>query len=176
MLWLRRNMRTLIVGLLFLAGAFGQSSPDLSLKDGAGKTYNLSDYRGKIVVVNFWATWCVPCKEEMPIFTEAYKRYNQRGLVILAASLDDERTKKYVPKFVQRFKMEFPVLVDATAVTMQQMGLGDTVPATLFFDENGNLAGKIVGQANRKDVLARMERLLRIRSEETTAQHTGSNR
>ena len=169
-------MRTLIVGLFFLAGAFGQSSPELSLKDGAGKTYNLSDYRGKIVVLNFWATWCVPCKEEMPIFTEAYKRYNQRGLVILAASLDDERTRKYVPKFVQRFKMEFPVLVDATTTTMQQMGLGDSVPSTLFFDENGNLAGKIVGQANKKDVLGRIEKLLVHQGEQTTARHAANDR
>ena len=170
-------MRYLIVGLLFLTSAFGQSSPELSLKDAAGKTYNLSDYRGKVVVLNFWATWCGPCKQEMPIFTEAYKRYNQRGLVILAASLDDERTRKYVPKFVQTFKMQFPVLVDASAVTMQQMGLGDSVPATLFFDENGNVAGKIIGQANRKDVLARMERLLSHPGEQqTTAQQSGRDR
>src|SRR5262249_45266864 len=169
-------MRNLIVGLLLLVSAFGQSSPELSLKDADGKTYNLSDYRGKIVVLNFWATWCVPCKEEMPIFTEAYKRYNQRGLVILAASLDDARTRKYIPKFVQRFKIEFPVLVDATSTTMQQMGLGDSVPSTLFFDEKGNVAGKIVGQANKKDVLSRIERLLAHQGEQTTAQHAGSDR
>src|SRR5215471_2582078 len=96
-----KTMRKLIVALLFLSTALGQSSPELSLKDAAGKTYSISDYRGKIVVVNFWATWCGPCKQEMPIFTEAYKRYNQRGLVILAVSLDDARTRKYVPKFVQ---------------------------------------------------------------------------
>ena len=168
-------MRNLIVGLLFLASASGQSSPELSLKDAAGKTYNLSDYRGKIVVLNFWATWCVPCKKEMPIFTEADKRYNQRGLVILAASLDDARTRKYVSKFAQTFKMEFPVLLDATTTTMQQLGLGDSVPSTLFFDQNGNLAGKIVGQANKKDVLGRIERLLAHQGEQTTAQHTGSD-
>jgi peroxiredoxin len=169
-------MRILIVGLLFLASAFGQSSPELSLKDATGKTYNLSDYRGKIVVLNFWATWCVPCKEEMPLFTEAHKRYSQRGLVILAASLDDDRTRKYVAKFVHAFKMEFPVLVDATTTTMQQMGLGDSVPSTVFIDEKGNLAGKIVGQADKKDLQGRIEKLLAHQGEQTTAQHAGSDR
>jgi cytochrome c biogenesis protein CcmG, thiol:disulfide interchange protein DsbE len=169
-------MRNFIVVLLFVAGALGQSSPELSLKDATGKTYNLSDYRGKVVVLNFWATWCVPCKEEMPIFTEAYKRYNRRGLVVLAASLDDARTKKYVAKFVQNFKMEFPVLLDATPATMQQIGLGDSVPSTVFIDEGGNLAGKIVGQADKKDVLARIEKLLAHPGEQTAAQRAGAGR
>jgi len=153
-------MRYLMLFLLCLGSAFGQSQPALSLKDAAGQTHNLSDYRGKIVVLNFWATWCVPCKEEMPIFSEAYKRYQQRGLVVLAASLDDAATKKFVAKFAHTYKMDFPVLLDATSDMMKQMGLGESVPSTLFLDENGNVAGKISGQARKKDVFAHIEQLL----------------
>jgi peroxiredoxin len=153
-------MRYLIAVLLFLAVAAGQSQPKLSLKDGEGKTHALSDYRGKIVVLNFWATWCVPCKEEIPLFVEAHKRYSQRNVVVLAASLDDAKTKKYVPKFVHSYKMTFPILLDATVESMKQVGLGETVPSTLFLDADGNVAGKIEGQAHKKDLIAHIEKML----------------
>jgi cytochrome c biogenesis protein CcmG/thiol:disulfide interchange protein DsbE len=153
-------MRFVIVFLLGLSSVAGQSQPQLSLKDVDGKTQTLSDYRGKIVVLNFWATWCVPCKEEMPFFVEAQKKYGQRNVVILAASLDDDRTKKYVRKFVQAYKMDFPVLLDATAESMKQFGLGETLPSTIFLDAQGNFAGKIEGQAHKKDLLNRIEKLL----------------
>ena len=154
-------MRYLIFVLFCFAGAAGQSQPQLSLKDMDGKAHSLADYRGRIVVLNFWATWCVPCKDEMPVFVEAQRKYGQRNLTILAASLDDARTQKYVRKFVQAYKMDFPVLLDATADLMeQQFGLSDTVPATIFLDVQGNVVGKIEGQARKKDLLSRIERLL----------------
>ncbi|HEX4606031.1 MAG TPA: TlpA disulfide reductase family protein [Candidatus Angelobacter sp.] len=156
-------MRHVIFVLLCFttAAAAGQSQPQLTLKDTEGKAHTLADYRGKVVVLNFWATWCVPCKDEMPTFVEAQKKYAQRNLVVLAASLDDARTQKYVRKFVKTYKMGFPVLLDATADLMQQQfGLNDTVPATVFLDAQGNIVGKIEGQARKKDLLNRIARLL----------------
>lgn len=162
-------MRFIIVFLFGLATAMGQSQPQLSLKDAAGKTHTLADYRGKIVVLNFWATWCVPCKEEMPFFVEAQRKYGQRNVVILAASLDDDRTKKYVHKFVQSYKLDFPVLLDASAESMKQFGLGETLPSTIFLDAQGSFAGKIEGQARKKDLFNRIEKLL---SKQTRLQPT----
>jgi peroxiredoxin len=153
-------MRHVIFVLLCFATAVGQSRPQLSLKDMDGKAHSLSDYRGKIVVLNFWATWCVPCKEEIPFFVEAQRKYGQHNVVILAASLDDNKTKKYIPKFVRSYKMEFPVLLDATAASTAQFGLGDMVPSTIFLDAEGNLAGKIEGQVRKKALLNRIEQLL----------------
>jgi peroxiredoxin len=154
-------MRYIIFVLFCFAAAVGQSQPQLSLKDMDGKAHSLADYRGKIVVLNFWATWCVPCKDEMPIFVEAQKKFAQHNVVILAASLDDARTRKYVGKFIHAYKMDFPVLLDATADLMaQQFGLNDTVPATIFLNTQGNIVGKIEGQARKKDLLSRIERLL----------------
>jgi len=85
----------------------------MSLKDDGGQSHSLSDYRGKIVVLNFWADLCVPCRDEMPIFVEAQKKVWPTQPCDLAASLDDARTQKYVRKFVKTYKMDFPVLLDA---------------------------------------------------------------
>jgi peroxiredoxin len=125
-----------------------------------GKAHSLADYRGKIVLLNFWATWCVPCRDEMPIFVEVQKKFGQHNVVVLAASLDDARTQKYVQKFVKTYKMDFPVLLDASAELMAQFGLGETVPSTIFLDTQGNIVDKIQGQARRKDLLGRLGRLL----------------
>lgn len=153
-------MRYLIVLFLLLGTANTQSVPDLALKDTLGATHNLSEFRGKIVLLNFWATWCIPCKQEMPIFVEAEKRYRDRGVIVLAASVDDSATKKYIPKFVHSHKMNFPILVDANSDMMKKLGLSDTIPSTIFFDDQGNVAGTIVGQAKKKDVMNRLDKLV----------------
>jgi len=153
-------MRYLTVLLLLFGTANSQPPPDLALKDTLGITHNLSEFRGKIVVLNFWATWCIPCKQEMPIFVDAEKRYRDRGLIVLAASVDDAATKKYIPKFVHSHKMNFPILIDANTEMMKQLGLSDTIPSTVFFDDQGNIAGKIVGQAHKKDLMNRLDKLL----------------
>jgi peroxiredoxin len=153
-------MSSILVFLLCLAAAAGPIQPRLSLKDVDGKTHTLADYHGKIVVLNFWATWCVPCKEEMPFFAEAQKKYGERNVVILAASLDDDKTKKYVHRFAQSYKMDFPILLDATTDLMKEFGLGDRVPSTIFLDAQGNLAGKIEGQARKKDLFNHIEKLI----------------
>jgi peroxiredoxin len=153
-------MRYLIVLFLLLGTANSQSVPDLALKDTLGATHNLSEFRGKVVLLNFWATWCIPCKQEMPIFVDAEKRYRDRGLIVLAASVDDSKTKKYIAKFAHAQKMNFPILVDANPEMMKQLGLNDTIPSTIFLDDQGNIAGKIVGQAKKKDVLQRLDKLL----------------
>ena len=152
----------LAILILLLPSCLGQTAdhPELTLKDIHGVAHSIEDYRGKIVVLNFWATWCIPCKEEMPIFGEVDKRYWDRGVVVLAASLDEQKTKKYINQFARSYKMNFPILLDATPDDMKRVGLGEMVPSTLFVDRNGAVAGKILGQASKKDVLPRVEWLL----------------
>jgi len=151
-------------------------APELTLKDAQGITHSIADYRGKIVVLNFWATWCIPCKEEMPIFAEIDKRYHDRNVVVLAASLDDQKTKKYIDQFARSYKIRFPILVDATAEDMKRIGLGEMVPSTLFLDRDGTVAGKIRGQAPKKDVLRRLEWLLSDRQGEPPAAVTDTTK
>ena len=153
-------MKYLSIGLLLVAMGLRPVQPELSLNDTQGKHHSLSDYRGKIVVLNFWATWCVGCKQEMPVFIDVYKKYRDRGVIVLAASVDDESTKKYVPQYMRSYKMDFPVLLDANAGIMHDIGLGDALPSTVFLDVEGNVVGTIAGTAKRKDVLERVEKLL----------------
>lgn len=153
-------MTYFLVVMFLISGVFNSSAPKLELRDTEGNTHNLSQYRGKIVVLNFWATWCVACKTEMPVFVDVYKKYRDRGVVVLAASLDDESTRRYVSRYAHVYKMDFPILMDARVDMMHDLGLGDSVPSTIFLDSDGNIAGKILGQAQKKDVLHRLEWLL----------------
>jgi len=146
--------------LLLIISAQAAEQPKLRLKDTQGTMHSIADYRGKIVVLNFWATWCIPCKEEMPIFSDVDKRYRDKDVVVLAASLDEEKTKKYINQFARSYKMTFPILIDATPADMKLVGLGEMVPSTLFLDRDGTVAGKILGQAPRKEVFRRVEWLL----------------
>jgi thiol-disulfide isomerase/thioredoxin len=164
---LRRQCWLFAAALLLVLPAQAAEQPELSLKDTHGTTHSIAEYRGKIVVLNFWATWCVPCKDEMPIFSEVDKRYREKGVVVLAASLDDEKTKKYINPFARSYKMTFPILVDATSAEMKLLGLGEMVPSTLFLDRDGTVAGKILGQAPKKDVFRRVEWLLSDRQGES---------
>src|SRR5579872_4111987 len=80
---------------------------DLTLKDLNGKKVRLRDFQGKVVVVNFWATWCIPCMHEMPMLVEAEKEYSGRGVVFVAASLDDDKARAKIPAFVSKYQISF---------------------------------------------------------------------
>jgi peroxiredoxin len=153
-------MKSFFAIIFLVTSVFSSSMPNVELRDTQGNIHNLTQYRGKIVVLNFWATWCVACKTEMPIFVDLHKKYRDRGVVVLAASIDDESTRRYVSQYAHVYKMEFPILMDASTAIMHQLGLGDGLPSTVFFDSDGNIVGKILGQVQKKDVLRRIEWLL----------------
>ena len=122
-------------GAVCLQSAWGQeAAPALELPDQTGQLRRLEDYRGHIVVLNFWATWCGPCAFEMPIFVDAQKRFGSNGVVVLAASLDEEETKKNIPEFMRKYKMDFPVLVGTTAEHLKLFGMGEALPGTVFLN------------------------------------------
>ena len=147
--------------LLFLGAGLAQDmAPALELNDSTGQPQKLENYRGKIVVLNFWATWCGPCAYEMSRFVETSHRYSDRGVVVLAASLDPVETKKNIPKFIEKHKMEFPVLVDATVDQLRAFGMGEGLPGTVFIDSEGKIFARIFGEAKKKDVFARVDWLL----------------
>ncbi len=162
-----RNL-ALVLAVLF-ATAFPPSAlaqdpaPPFELTDHTGQVQRLEDYRGKIVVLNFWATWCVPCAQEMPIFVDAQKRFGSNGVVVLAASLDDEQTKANIPEFMRRRKMTFPVLLGATAEHLELFGLDQALPATVFFNRQGQIVSRILGEAKKGHVFDRIEWLLGLR-------------
>ena len=122
----------------------GKAAPDFQLPDLNDKEIRLSDYRGKVVFLNFWATWCKPCREEMPSMEVLYKNFEKDGLVILAVSIDRVTTKKEIPPFVKSLNLTFPVLVDSWGQTDKRYKLMG-VPETYIIDREGTLREKVIG-------------------------------
>ncbi len=122
----------------------GKEAPDFSLPNLEEKTVRLSDYRGKVVFLNFWATWCKPCREEMPSMDVLYKNFERDGLVVLAVSIDRVTTKKDIPPFISSMNLTFPVLVDSWGQTDKRYKLMG-VPETYIIDQQGILREKIIG-------------------------------
>lgn len=134
--------------------------PDLQLQNLNGKTEKLSDYRGKIVVLNFWATWCVPCRKEMPLFVELQKQYESRGVQFIAVSVDGPESQNEISKFVRKYKVHFPVWVGATSENQAAFRLGTGLPATIIIDHNGKACFRIIGESKREQLVSRLEYLL----------------
>lgn len=122
----------------------GKPAPDFSLPNLDDKTVKLSDYRGKVIFLNFWATWCKPCREEMPSMEVMHKSLEKDGLVVLAVSLDRVTTKKDIPPFIKSMNLTFPVLVDSWGQTDKRYKLMG-VPETYIIDQDGILREKVIG-------------------------------
>ena len=122
----------------------GVFAPDFKLDALQGEPIHLSDLRGKIVVVNFWTTWCPPCREETPALEAAYASYKDRGLVMLGVNLTDQDSLKDVESFVQEFRLTYPILLDrdgAVGLLYQLNGL----PTTFFINREGIIRTVVIG-------------------------------
>ena len=159
-------MRLIVLTALAAALAPCADAPkaDLTLKDAGGHKVRLRDLRGKPVVLNFWATWCGPCNSEMPMLVEMEKQYAARGVLFIGASMDDAKTRAKVPAFVAEHKIAFPVWYGATADDLDELKLGDLVPATAFLDAGGHVVSRILGQARPEEVRERLDWLTGDRS------------
>jgi thiol-disulfide isomerase/thioredoxin len=120
-------------------------APEFELKALDGKTVHLKDYRGKAVLLNFWATWCVPCKEEMPWLVAFQKQYGPKGLVILGIAMDASAAP--VRKFADKMELNYPVLIGAQEIADKYYVKG--LPASIFIDRNGRITDQLHGAASR---------------------------
>jgi thiol-disulfide isomerase/thioredoxin len=148
----------LLAAGLFPAIAFsGDSRPvDLPFKDLKGQKVRLRDHRGKPVVLNFWATWCVPCNAEMPLFVAAEKEYAPRVLFV-AASLDARETRPKIPDFIAKFQIDFPVWTGASTMDLDDLKLGEALPATAFLDTEGRIVARVLGQIQKEELKERLD-------------------
>jgi thiol-disulfide isomerase/thioredoxin len=133
--------------------------PVVTLRDLNGSEHRLDEYRGKIVIFNFWATWCLPCKEEMPLLVDV-QRLHPGQIIVIGASLDAPDTQRRIPKYISKYKVEFPIWIGADGSHMQELGLGSALPATAFIDADGKVVGRVLGQLKKRELLHRVAWLL----------------
>jgi len=124
-------------------------APEFSLKDANGQTVRLADYRGKVVLLDFWATWCGPCKIEIPWFMEFEKEFKDQGFAVLGVSMDEDGWSAIKP-YVQNMKMNYRVLLGNDAISTAYGGL-DSLPTTLLIDREGGIASTHVGVSMGKE-------------------------
>jgi len=162
----QRQLTTLLVFALCLETvALGSPFPELTLNDQTGTVQTLSAYRGRIVVLNFWATWCGPCREELPRLDELAREYASKDVVFVAASLDDAETQSRIAAFLEKKRIStIPIWIGASPATLKQFQLGEVVPATIILDQNGEPIARIMGEASRKDITSRLDWLLNGRT------------
>ena len=116
--------------------ALGSKAPDFTLRSSSGKNLKLSEYRGQVIMLNFWATWCAPCREEMPQLNRLYEQYRRGGFVLLGVNIDDK--PKAAEDLAQQLKLTFPVLFDADKQVSRRYDV-DAMPSTLLIDRDGNV-------------------------------------
>jgi peroxiredoxin len=125
-------------------------APDFTLQSLDGKTVRLSDFRGKPVVLNFWATWCGPCKIEMPWFVDLQKQYGPAGLQFLGVAMDDASTKD-ITEFAESMKVNYPILIGKESVGDAYGGV-QFLPETFYIDRNGKVVDKAFGLKGRVEI------------------------
>ncbi len=135
-----------------------KTAPDFSLKDLDGKTVRLSDSKGKVRLVDFWATWCAPCREEIPQFKELYAQYKDRGFELIGIAMDDEGAKIVRP-FVEKYQIPYTNLLGSEDVEKAFGGILG-YPSAFFIDGDGKIVDSYVGGVPKRVFETRLRELL----------------
>ncbi len=139
------KIRNLVVGMSFAMFAasslassvmVGQTAPDFALKSSSGANLRLSEYRGDVVMINFWATWCGPCRQEMPLLDELYQRYERVGFNLLGVNIDDDSRRAM--QMIDELGVNFPVLFDARKEVSELYDV-EAMPVTVLVDREGTV-------------------------------------
>lgn len=136
----------------------GKAAPEFTLQSLDGKTVHLSDYRGKAVVLNFWATWCAPCKIEMPWFVDLQKKYAPEGLQLVGVAMDDA-TPKEIAEFAKQMSVNYPILIGKEAVGQAYGGV-PFMPETFYIDRNGKIIENAFGLKSRSEIEGDMKKII----------------
>ncbi|HZU06784.1 MAG TPA: TlpA disulfide reductase family protein [Chloroflexota bacterium] len=139
------------------AARLGSPAPDFALQNVDGTTVRLSELRGKPVVVNFWATWCAPCREEMPAMQEVYEQYRDRGLVILAVNMEED--VRLVRRWIEQGGFTFTFLLDSEGELVKRYNV-TAAPTSYFIGRDGVIRDLKLGALSRSEMQAKVEKLL----------------
>ena len=148
----------------------GKPAPDFTLQDLSGKKVSLADFKGKAVLINFWATWCGPCKVETPWLIELRNQYAAKGFEVLGISTEGDdlkpgdkegwaKDKAAIAKFVKEEKMPYPVLINGDSLATEYGGL-DAMPTSFYVDRRGNVVNVQLGLTSKDDMEANIRKTL----------------
>jgi thiol-disulfide isomerase/thioredoxin len=162
---MKRILNISIVLTLFLFTAYAaqsvkrQKAPNFSLQSQNGKMIELSKLKGKVVLVNFWATWCPPCRAEIPDFIEVYKTYKSKGFEIVGIALDEDGWLKVTP-YVEEVKINYPIVLGSAKVVQQYGGI-DAIPMTFIVDKKGYIVDSQMGLLSKELLEQKLKSLLK---------------
>jgi peroxiredoxin len=122
----------------------GFSAPDFSLPSSVGPEISLSDYKGNPVILNFWASWCPPCRREMPAFNQVYNEFRDQGLIIMAVNATNQDSIHAASQFAEENQLDFLILFDRSGSVGSLYNL-NSLPTTFFIDKSGTIHKKIIG-------------------------------
>jgi peroxiredoxin len=143
---------------VFLKTTERQTAPDFTLSDATGQPIKLSDFRGKVVVLNFWATWCVPCRVEVPLLNGFQQTYGNRNVAVLGISLDEDGWTSVKP-YMEEKSMSYRVMIGTNDVALAYGGL-QTIPTTLVIDRFGRIAATHLGLCRKDEYEADIQAVL----------------
>jgi thiol-disulfide isomerase/thioredoxin len=159
MIWLRR-ISSVVLLCAFAATSQAKRIPNLDLKDLSGHTQKISSLRGSIAVVNFWATWCGPCREELPRLSQLAQDYSSKGVRFVAISIDKHQDIPRIQPYLTEEKITMDVWVHGDYGMLEHVGLGNIVPGTLIVDQQGEVVTTIKGEAQDEDIKTAVDWLL----------------
>lgn len=139
-----------------------QAAPDFTVKDANGNDVKLSDFKGKPVVLNFWASWCPPCRGEMPDYNTLFQKYGDKGVVFLMVNMTDgqRETIDIAKKFVKDSNYKFDIYFDVNSDAANNYGIS-SIPDSLFIDKNGNIVNSYEGAIDEATIQRNIDTLLK---------------
>ncbi len=140
---MKKTVFTVFFLLILSYATHASVAPDFTLASLTGEKYRLSDFKGKVVILNFWATWCGACVKEMPSLDALYREFKGKGLIVLGVSSD--RNDALLKRFLKKHPVSYPVLIDRKGDLFVEKYVVSVLPMTFIIDRNGNIVEKLVG-------------------------------
>ncbi len=162
---MKKTLCALAISLCCVApAAEAKHAPNLEFKNLAGQTQKIAGLRGSITVINFWATWCGPCVEELPLLSKISQDYAGKKVRFIAISADEDadnpKTRAKIDLFLSRQKPSMEIWLGADLDMLGRLNLGNLLPATVILDEQGELIAWVMGEAHEEDIKAPVDWLL----------------
>ena len=164
----------MLIVLPHIAVGQGIKAPSLTMRSVEGRTVRLSDYRGKVVLINFWATWCPPCRAEIPDLVKLQQEYGKDGLQIIGVTYPPEQRAR-VRRFTRRLKVNYPIAL-GTRETKAGFSADETLPLTVIIDRAGTIRGTIAGILLPEEFNEQIKPLLQQRTLEGEIKHVQKNK